>query len=805
MIIQRIEARRPMTRPHRKSPKARELLSRAIVLGCICFAPGPAFAQDKDAADVYFLRSNHEYSDGHSTLSTSRDIVIGRARRGDRSMTLQDFQGGAITIESGGRTIANSIANPRRMDAVSTYTYSDVRASGNGQEVALFNTYLRPLIGQFPAPKAEGSWTARTSLAALGLPAQGSNSEVRVNLRRENLSHLGEELVLIEFEIPAFAYQLPGGEAVTHWGRGVAVTDRDFAVIRIAATQHRATAIAADGTVRPFAVRTSLHDIEADGRMGLRLEALPQVAAAVRRLGEARGDPVMVLSEGMAPEPFPSEVAARLDLASFAIGEGGGNPLPTSTAPTRLDPAGALSPEAQSEVAAFRAQASEALRSQGVPEQDVERLLNALVAPDRSRELIDRMDELGEYYKLMWDIFPGWEESQRPFVELNSSERALRQVIGAYLNQENALIIEARLQTARRRAEERWVEAGGSLDDPKFQESALQDAIEQQQILNARFERMLEHVRITGEQPLPAGSELGNELVPGWISDPGNPNAAEDEALFLLLQDEMRNELEEAAEIVRRLREEREREKTVYDDTDDFFLNNAFTYSSLIGTVATDLSRWAEWLGTQNVRELERLASLIGYPNLASALADAENLIRQSQDPGYRQWAMQAPSCSGPAGCGPSYLERWHMKTSMVALGDILNASRDIFSSGGFSDIGISGLDLSYLLRDHALEDGDIVRVRISQFGHVIYEGTVNLTNAGEVFGMLLGRGVASLEIFAVNEGSASPNTAQITVDKVVRGQATQTYSLNTGQTATLRIEAGAKPAPAAGTSGAPQ
>ena len=132
------------------------------------------------------------------------------------------------------------------------------------------------------------------------------------------------------------------------------------------------------------------------------------------------------------------------------------------------------------------------------------------------------------------------------------------------------------------------------------------------------------------------------------------------------------------------------------------------------------------------------------------------------------------------------------MKTSIVALGDILSSSRDIFSTGGFSDIGISGLNLSYLLRDNALEDGDIVRVRITQFGRTIYEGEISLTNIGNLFNLGLGRGVASLEIFAVNEGTASPNTAQISVDNVVRGQGTQSYSLRTGETATLRIEAGA-------------
>ena len=221
--------------------------------------------------------------------------------------------------------------------------------------------------------------------------------------------------------------------------------------------------------------------------------------------------------------------------------------------------------------------------------------------------------------------------------------------------------------------------------------------------------------------------------------------------------------------------------------------NLAYQYENMSGRVETDLSRWAEWLATQNVRELTRLALLAGYPNLASALADAENLIRQSQDEGYRRWAMQAPSCGGYVGCGPSYLERWWMKQATVRLGDILGASRDIFSSGGFSDIGISGLNLAYLLRDNALQDGDIVDVRITQFGRTLFQGRTNLTNLGDRFNILLRQGVASLEIFAVNEGSASPNTAQIAIDNVVRGNGTQSYSLRTGQTATLRIETNAR------------
>lgn len=755
-----------------------------------------AYAQDgstesSDATDVYFLRANHEYSDGHSTHSKSQDIVIGRARRGDRSMILQDFQAGAVTIESGGKTVAASTASPRGHDVVTAYDYSNGRASGDGSEVAVFNTHMRPLIASFPAPGPEGRWTAQTSLGALGLSGQTVDSAVRIDLRRERLNHQGHELVLIEYEIPAFAYQLPGGEAVTHWARGVAVTDPDFAVIEIAASQHRATAIAADGSVRPFTVRSSLHGIEPDGRMKLRLQEAPQVAAAVRRLHETRGDRNLALNRWEKAESFPREVAARLDMASYSIGEGGGNPLPVTTDGAQPEQTDSLPPGSQNGTDAFRSEARDVLISKGMSSQDVDRLLDAIIEPDLSRDWVDRYDEVREFQSDMFRVMPSYEEGQRPISELTPSEIALKKVLQTYVRVDDYLIIEARLQDARYRERDRWVEGGGSVDDPEFQAAAKEAKDRQDAILNKRYERLLQDIRLTNDQ-MPGGSELGNQLVPGWLTD--DPDSVVDEELYALLQEEMRREMEEIEELLQEIEEEREQqsENSVYDDTDDFFTNNAFTYTDMIGTVATDLSRWADWLATQNERELERLALQAGYPNLASALNDADNIIRQSQDAGYRQWALRPPSCGGYVGCGPSYLERWAMKSSIVALGDILNDSRDIFSTGGFNDIGISGLNLSYLLRDNALEDGDIVRVNIQQFGRTIFEGQVSLTNAGNMFDQGLGRGVASLEIFAVNEGTASPNTAQISIDNVVRGEGTQSYSLRTGETATLRIEAGA-------------
>ena len=936
----------------------------------ICLLP-PASAQ-VPPSQVYILRSSSEVADGDQVLSTSSDILMGRYRKGDRSLLVYDVQNGAIVVERGGETAAAPLISRRGPELSFAYDYGTGQLQGDKGTASVFNTWLRPIAMTAPALGADATWAVTTDLRALGVMAAGP-APMGFKLRRTYLQVDSQAVVLLEYETPAFHYRAPGGESIVHWARGFAVVDTEFSQIFVTGTQHRASATSADGEMRPVSVRSTMHGIEPDGSWTLSLKEAPAVRAASARVAEVSGGqahPVALAGDDVVADPFPAMLASYLDMAAFAIAEGAANPVPVTggvgSSPEVLleqlgvsagnssstilealgfDPQGQVDPaliqalrdyianpgtglppgfeytdnvqsyqptpsgqtlpssgstvfilgdgpapegvtsghtvftfpnggsdagqqgtgstvfvfpnggsnpdlqdltdgatvfyfsdgggnqQASSSgvnhdsgggtpisigqvnvapgsteaVATFRAQAGDVLRSGGMSDQDADRLLNALLQPDRSRPLGDRSEELDQYFSPMLKMAPGWEDSQRPDNELTPSERTLRQLLGIYSNQHDSLRIEERLRGQMEIELAELERKGKSPDNPAYQAAAKELADFNEQILNARYERMIQRFRITDTPP--AGSDLGNELVPGWMSDPDNPYATEDEAMYLLLREQMRSELEEARKIIERLREEeeRQREKTVYDDTDDFYLNNAYDYTSMVGIIPTDLSRWQEWLATQNIRGLERLALTAGYPNLASALADAQNILRQSQDPGYRQWALQAPSCNGPAGCGPSYLERWHMKTSIVALGDILNDSRDVFSTGGFSDIGISSLNLSYLLRDNALEDGDIVRVRITQFGRVIYEGQISLTNLGQIFNLGLGRGVASLEIFAVNEGTARPNTAQITVDDVVRGQATQSYSLATGETATLRIEAGAKPGPTTGTSGAPQ
>ena len=221
--------------------------------------------------------------------------------------------------------------------------------------------------------------------------------------------------------------------------------------------------------------------------------------------------------------------------------------------------------------------------------------------------------------------------------------------------------------------------------------------------------------------------------------------------------------------------------------------NLSWDYANLSGTVATDLSPWEEWLAGQNIAYLTQLALAAGYPNLAAALADARNLMNRAGNTGFRQWAYAPPVATGAIGLWASEAQH-NLARAQILLGDILGQSRDIFSTAGLSDIGISGTELAYILRDFGVQDGDLIEISLEQFGRTIFTTELSLLNQGTSFEHLLRSGVARLVIRALNEGAISPNTAEIDLRNVVKGNARQSYSLLTGQQAVLRIETNAKP-----------
>ena len=252
--------------------------------------------------------------------------------------------------------------------------------------------------------------------------------------------------------------------------------------------------------------------------------------------------------------------------------------------------------------------------------------------------------------------------------------------------------------------------------------------------------------------------------------------------------------------------ERRQREKAAWDKLKanhqdltelfgDFIENNMFDFGGLTGkglsgVIATDLSPYAEWLLEQDINRLNALARAAGYPNLAAALADSRNLIAKARDTGFRQWAWSPGVGTGAIGLWASEAQH-ELARAQVLLGDLLNDSRFIDSTAGLSDLAISGTTLTAIFRDFGLEDGDIIDITITQLGQTLFRQRLSLTNAGTAIQSNLRQGVGRVEIFAVNEGFASPNTAEITIDNVVDGDPVQQYQLRTGEIAILRVQTG--------------
>ncbi|MEM1160590.1 MAG: hypothetical protein AAGJ28_06625, partial [Pseudomonadota bacterium] len=250
------------------------------------------------------------------------------------------------------------------------------------------------------------------------------------------------------------------------------------------------------------------------------------------------------------------------------------------------------------------------------------------------------------------------------------------------------------------------------------------------------------------------------------------------------------NLIRERDERDRRAREDRDaRNQDVVDIFGDFMENNAFGYEDMAGIVPTDLSPYLNWLETQNLQRLERLARNGGYPNLATALSDYVNLITQATDQGFRQYALGSYQGAGLAGFLPSIASR-NLARARLALGDLLIASGFIQSLGGLTDITISGNRLSITLFDFGIEDGDVVTLFINQLNQQILQQTFTLSNAGTTVSATLRSSIpAAVTVTALNEGFASPNTAGVTLSPVTSGNSAQSYSLNTGESAVLRVQ----------------
>lgn len=112
--------------------------------------------------------------------------------------------------------------------------------------------------------------------------------------------------------------------------------------------------------------------------------------------------------------------------------------------------------------------------------------------------------------------------------------------------------------------------------------------------------------------------------------------------------------------------------------------------------------------------------------------------------------------------------------------------SKEKFGDQYLGDIKNNGKFVGIVCRDHEYVDGD--RVRISVNGHVI-DHNVLLTGSFKGVNVDLEKGFNRLDFEALNEGSASPNTAQVDVyDDTGQLIYSNKWLLSTGSKATLIV-----------------
>lgn len=110
-------------------------------------------------------------------------------------------------------------------------------------------------------------------------------------------------------------------------------------------------------------------------------------------------------------------------------------------------------------------------------------------------------------------------------------------------------------------------------------------------------------------------------------------------------------------------------------------------------------------------------------------------------------------------------------------------------ASGGLSEVTVDALEISVRLVDNGQQiDGDTVDLLLN--GVPVVTGHVLAADPGTTFPLTLRPGQNVFEVYAVNEGSVSPNTALLEISNVTVGLTSQEWRLAAGEYGGLTITA---------------
>jgi hypothetical protein len=110
-------------------------------------------------------------------------------------------------------------------------------------------------------------------------------------------------------------------------------------------------------------------------------------------------------------------------------------------------------------------------------------------------------------------------------------------------------------------------------------------------------------------------------------------------------------------------------------------------------------------------------------------------------------------------------------------------------ASGGLSDVTVTQRIITVTMTDNGQEiDGDTVDIILN--GLTVSAGHVLVGPPGTNLELILQAGLNLLEVVALNEGTISPNTAELIISNVVEGESVQEWRLSEGERGSLTITA---------------
>ncbi len=267
------------------------------------------------------------YSNAHS-----QKAGFARVRNADESWVKIDYGDGVMVVRQAERfgsvakLSAGRFENTTPTEVALAYDYRTNSLRGNPQTAEYHNTHIRPLMTGMPALGSDVSWSVALSAEKLGVGAAQSG-DFPMEVKRTYITHAGTRYVILEYSVPEFTYGNAFGEKVTHRARSVALADTGMGQIFWNASLQTANATEKSGSQRPYRYARTGFAMDAKGEPLLDLDQIPEMKRFMEEFyGTSATAPLPIAALGM-PDRLPLEMAARIDIAGFTLGENGANQL----------------------------------------------------------------------------------------------------------------------------------------------------------------------------------------------------------------------------------------------------------------------------------------------------------------------------------------------------------------------------------------------------------------------------------------------------------------------------------------------